>query len=132
VRIYLDAAPVIYLVEQVSPFASEVSSRLSQSSVVLIASDLTKMECLVKPLRDQDTALLEDYRIHFNEATDELVSLTSEVVDRATSIRAHHGFGVADAIHLAAALVSGCDLFLTNDRRLAAFKDIEVEVLSVS
>lgn len=75
-RIYLDAAPVIYLVEQVSPFASQVVSRLSESGVVLIVSDLTRMECLVKPLRDQDAALLEDYRIHFEEAIDEVVSLT--------------------------------------------------------
>ncbi len=33
-RIYLDAAPVIYLVEQVMPFAAEVSSRLSESDLV--------------------------------------------------------------------------------------------------
>ena len=30
---------------------------------------------------------------------------------------------------LAAAILGGCDLFLTNDARLAAFKDIAVEVL---
>jgi hypothetical protein len=29
-RLYLDAAPLIYLVEQVSPFASEVRERMAR------------------------------------------------------------------------------------------------------
>jgi predicted nucleic acid-binding protein len=36
---------------------------------------------------------------------------------------------LADAIHLAAAIETGCDVFLTNDNQLANFLDITVEVL---
>ncbi|MCI5218746.1 MAG: PIN domain-containing protein [Candidatus Electrothrix sp. LOE2] len=43
---------------------------------------------------------------------------SSEVFDKATELRAQYSLKTPDAIHLAAALVSGCDVFLTNDLRL--------------
>ena len=54
-RLYLDAAPIIYAVEQVLPYAAAVDARLSSSEVVPLTSDLTRLECRVKPLRDGDT-----------------------------------------------------------------------------
>jgi hypothetical protein len=57
VRIYLDAAPVIYTVEQVALYAAAVDARLSTPGVVCLTSDLTRMECRVKPLTDKDDAL---------------------------------------------------------------------------
>lgn len=38
-------------------------------------------------------------------------------------------YGLADALHLAVAIESGCDVFLTNDNQLANFPDITVEEL---
>jgi predicted nucleic acid-binding protein len=38
-------------------------------------------------------------------------------------------YGLADALHLAAAIKCGCDVFLTNDDQLASFPDITVEKL---
>ena len=52
------------------------------------------------------------------------------MVDRATEFRARHGVKTSDAIHLAAAVASGCDVFLANDRRLAHVQGIAVEVVS--
>lgn len=46
-------------------------------------------------------------------------------LDRATEIRARYRCGVADSVHLAAALASGCDLFPTNDLRLTGFPDMQ-------
>jgi predicted nucleic acid-binding protein len=59
----------------------------------------------------------------------EIVSLSGLVMDRATDIRAYYGFKTPDAIHLAAAVVSDCDVFLTNDQRLDRFSDIAEEVV---
>jgi uncharacterized protein len=128
-RIYLDAAPVIYTVQQVAPFAAVVDARLSVAGVVLVASDLTRLECRVKPLRDGNLALLHDFDDYFATAVSQVVALSRAVMDRATEIRAQHKFKTPDAIHLAAALISGCDAFLTNDHRLDAFPDITVEVV---
>ena len=47
----------------------------------------------------------------------------------ATVIRATYPFKLGDSLHLAAAVESSCDRFLTNDVRLSAFTGIHVEVL---
>jgi hypothetical protein len=47
----------------------------------------------------------------------------------ATEIRAVYGFPTPDAIHLAAATLSKCDIFLTNDLRLKQYSGIAVETL---
>ena len=50
--------------------------------------------------------------------------MSREVIDHAAEIRAKYGFRTPDAIHLAAAVVSSCDVFLTNHHRLDRFTDI--------
>jgi predicted nucleic acid-binding protein len=128
-RLYLDAAPVIYVVEQVAPFFSVVDARLSTSETVRVASDLTRMECRVKPVREGNADLLKDYDDFFEYVVAEIVVLSREVMDRATEIRARYGFKTPDAVHLAAAVVTSCDVFLTNDHRLDRFPDISIEVV---
>lgn len=128
-RIYLDAAPVIYTVEQAVPYAAAVDIHLAAPGVVRVATDLTRMECRGKPLRDGNLALLQDFDEFFTNAVAEIVPLSRAVLDRATEIRAKHGFKTPDAIHLAAAAESGCDAFLTNDHRLDKFPDLTILVV---
>jgi len=128
-RLYLDAAPVIYTVQKIVPLASLVDAWLSTPGVIRIASDLTRLECRVKPLRMGDTMLLADFDQFFANDLAEVIALTRTVMDKATEIRAVHGFHTADAIHLAAAVIAGCDVFLTNDHRLDRFTELTVEVV---
>lgn len=128
-RIYLDTAPVIYAVEQVAPFASQVDKRLSEKDSTLITSDLTRLECRVKPMRDDDLDLLNDYDDFFAQIIAEIVPVSRQILDRATLIRAQYGFRTPDAIHLATALASNCEVFLTNDHRLDRFSEILVEIV---
>ena len=60
----------------------------------------------------------------------EIVGLTRAVLDLATEVRARHGFKTPDAIHLSAAVSSGCDVFLTNDRRLGHFEGIAIQYVA--
>jgi len=128
-RYYLDAAPTIYTVEQTPGYAPAVDAKLSVQGVILVASDLTRMECRVKPMRDGDTALLQDFDDFFAGAVAEIVPLSTDIIDRATEIRAQYGFKTPDSIHLAAAVLSNCDVFLTNDNRLARFTGISIETV---
>ena len=128
-RLYLDAAPVIYAVEQVLPYFPVVDARLSAAGVIRVGSDLTRLECRVKPLREGNTDLLRDYDDFFERAVVEIVALSRDIMDRATEIRAKYGFKTPNAIHLAAAVMSSCDVFLTNDHRLDHFPDIAIEVV---
>ena len=129
-RVYFDAAPLIYLVENVSPYVEQLIQRLSLEDVQQVCSDLTRMECRVKPLRDDETALLTAFDAYFAEVINETVPLSRATMDRATEIRARYGFKTPDAIHLACAVIAECDLFLTNDKRLRKFDEIIVEVIT--
>ena len=83
-RIYLDATPVIYTVEQMDPFANIVDARLVAPGVIRVTSDLTRLECRVKPIQDGNPALLKDYDEYFANNVSEIVLLSRDVMDRAT------------------------------------------------
>jgi predicted nucleic acid-binding protein len=117
------------LIEQVPEYGDVVAQRLSPTDA-LVVSDLSRLECRVKPMRDGNAALLEEFDRFFSEAVNEVVTLTREVIDRATEIRSRYGFKTPDAIHLAAATSSSCELFLTNDPRLNRFTELHVESLT--
>ena len=127
-RIYLDSAPVIYLVEKTAPYEAQVSAQIQPDDWVVV-SQLTRMECRVLPIRMGDPARLRDFDDFFAEYVNEIVPLSAEVVDKATVIRATYRFSPMDSLHLAAAVVSGCEVFLTNDLRLTSFAEIVVKTL---
>jgi len=128
-RYYLDAAPIIYLIEQRQPFATAIRSKLAAQSVVPITSELARLECRVKPMRDGNQALLQDFDDYFANTIAEIFPLTRDVVDLATEIRAQYNFKTPDSLHLAAAVISNCDVFMTNDQRLNRFTGIIIETI---
>ena len=128
-RVYLDSAPSIYSVKQVPQYAGWVEAQLSAQNVIQVTSDLVQMECRVKPLREGDNQRLKDLDDYFAGAVAEIVTLSRDVIDKATEIRAQYNFKTPDAIQLAAAMISNCDLFLTNDQRLDRFTEITLQVV---
>ena len=72
---------------------------------------------------------MKDYDEYFGNNVSEIVLLSRDVMDRATVIRAQYRFKTPDAIHLAAAVIANCDVFLTNDHRLDRFTGLNVEVI---
>ena len=130
--IYCDSAIIIYFYEHTGPFNVRATQRLTSLRAAgdhIAVSDLVRLECRVKPIRLGNSAALAIFDGFFAMPDIQLVPITTAVFDRATLIRAHHKFSSPDSLHLAAAVEAGCDAFLTNDTRLAAFTDIPVEVL---
>ncbi len=127
-KVYLDSAPVIYLIERTAPFYARLQELLKASDL-LIVSDLTRLECRVLPLRRGDRLLLADFDSFFATRVAEVVAISTEVIDRATEIRAQYGYKTLDSLHLSAALVAGCEVFLTNDLRLKGFADVQIIAL---
>lgn len=85
----------------------------------VVASTLALSEFLVSPYRDGTTAEVARVRADFEALPGlELYPVTPEIADHAARIRASTNILLPDAIHIATALVSGADAFLTNDRQL--------------
>jgi predicted nucleic acid-binding protein len=128
---YIDSVILIYHYEA-GPFQARAVRWLAASAAAgdeLAISDLVRMECRVGPLRSGATTELAMLEGFFLQPDVRKIPLNSAVFDRAAQIRATHGFKTPDAIHLAAAIESGCDRFLTNDARLARFTGLAVEIL---
>jgi uncharacterized protein len=129
-RVYLDASPVVYGIERVAPFWPPVGARVTDPGDVRVASELTRMECLVFPIRNGNATLIQDYEAFFATMVAELRPFDRTLFERATNIRARFNFKTPDALHLAAAMEAGCDVFLTGDQRLTRFTGITVEVVT--
>lgn len=133
-RLYLDANAIIYLIESVAPFQHRVLSRVLQAETssppgLILTSRLSRLECRVKPLRDNDHPLLQRYDAFFSRSRLHLVELDAPIIELATEYRARYGLKTPDTLHLASAKTSGADLFLTGDAQLARCTDVNVEVL---
>jgi predicted nucleic acid-binding protein len=130
--IYCDSVILIYFLDTVGSFNVRAVARMAAMRAAgdtAAFSDLTRLECRVKPLKLGATTTLTDFDAFFARPDVRLVPITTVVFDRATVVRATRNFKLGDSLHLAAAVESGCDRFLTNDSRLSAFSDIAVEVL---
>jgi predicted nucleic acid-binding protein len=128
--VYLDTAIVIYAIEGAPAFRNRAFARLQIAKNAgddLVTSDLTRAECLIRPLRIGDNSLRDDYLAFLGQTL--VVSHPSEVFDRMTSIRAATNFRIPDARHLATAVHYPCGSFLTNDDRLRSFSGINIESL---
>jgi predicted nucleic acid-binding protein len=132
VVVYCDSTIPIYLLDTVGPFNVRAAARtaaMRAAGDVAAFSDLTRLECRLKPIRLGATKALADFDAFFLRPDVRFIPITTAAFDRATQIRAAHTFKLGHSLNLAAATESHCDRFLTNDARLSAFTDIPVEVL---
>jgi predicted nucleic acid-binding protein len=125
--VYLDAAPVIYLIEQHATFGPRTAAWLAANATALVSSELARLEALVVPVRSGDIARVQDIEAFFAGRVDEMVPFTRAVYDRAVDIRAAYRLKTLDALHAAAAVEAGCDVILTNDPDLARYPGVRVE-----
>jgi len=119
-KLFVDTAPLIYLIEGEGARADKVARLLDEcilKSVPWVTSLITYMELLVLPIRKRQTSLAGKYRdLLTNSDHISLHPLNLAIADAAVELRAAHGIKVPDAVQLATAKVSGADWILTNDR----------------
>jgi uncharacterized protein len=130
-NVYLDACCLIYLVEGQPAWRTVVETRLRalDPATTLVSSQLARLECRAKPMREGDRELLERYDRLFGASRVAVLDVTAKIIDGATVLRARHGFKTPDAIHLATAIECAATEFWTGDVALSRCVDIAVTVL---
>jgi predicted nucleic acid-binding protein len=130
-KLYLDSVVVIYLVEQHPTFGALATAAVTRlSPTALVGTELTRMECLILPRRQNDHAREADFNLFFAQKYLPFPPVDVGVFHRATSLRAKYPkLKTPDALHLAAAIEAGCDVFVTNDAQLRVVSEIRVEVI---
>ncbi|RRB02164.1 type II toxin-antitoxin system VapC family toxin [Larkinella rosea] len=133
-RIFIDTAPLIYLLQNHTEFYPKVAEYLSQAvenNVEFETSVLTVSEFCVKPEQTGRYDLIEDFDIFLKELDCRLVDVTLEIAKTASKLRAKYLFLKAvDSLQIATAIENQCDRFLTNDKKLKGIQEIEIIVIA--
>lgn len=129
---YVDACCFIDLAEGTAEWRGVVQARLSAlaPATELVTSRLSRLECRAKPLREGDEIALAKLDAQFSQVR--ILEVSAAVLERATLLRARHGFRAPDAIHLASAIDAGAEVFITDDVQLGRCAQIRVDVLAVA
>ncbi|MBQ7655863.1 MAG: PIN domain-containing protein [Clostridia bacterium] len=126
--VFLDTAPLIYFLDNNVLYAEKmmrIFDSLLSNNDRLVSSVITAEEYLVYPLR---TGNQQKVDVFFEFTADygiDLIPVSLAIAKKAAYIRAAFpSFKSMDALQLAAAAETGCDLFLTNDKQLKQFEEI--------
>jgi predicted nucleic acid-binding protein len=126
----LDSAVFIYFLEEhgaylpvVEPLFEEIDAGRRNA----ITSILTLLEVLVVPLRIGDLDLSRRYEALLTRSRGlRTVEIDREQLKAAALLRARYRLRTPDAIQLGAALSSGGEAFVTNDRDLPAIPGLRI------
>jgi len=102
-------------------------SLVERGACTAVTSALTLTELLTAPLRQGEEALADEYRrILATFPHLSVVPIDAEVAEVAARLRGHYGLRTPDALHLATAVVSRADGFVSADGRLLRVTEVEV------
>lgn len=133
--LFFDANIIIYRVEAVEPFNQRVLATVQELVALhpnsgFAVSRLSMMECLVKPLREQNSADIERFRDFFASAGLQIVEVSSLVLETATLLRARYGLRTPDAIQAASSMsIKGPVTFVTGDRQFGKVPGLNVRLV---
>lgn len=127
--IALDTNLFIYVFEQHSEFgekAKVILEQIENGFVTAVASSISLTEILVKPIREGNLTLENQYKLlfsHFPNLT--ILPIDNVVAERAAYLRGKYNIKTPDALIMATAIVANADLFISNDQRLETVKEMK-------
>ena len=126
-KIFLDTSPFIYYLQKNELFYSKMKLFWAKyGDCDYITSVITITEYLTYPYSQDDLKMIDDFYSFICGMDIEISNIDREIAEKAAKIRAEYkGFKAMDALQLASACLTGCDLFLTNDKQLRQFKEIK-------
>lgn len=131
--IYLDTNAIIYSVERIVPYTTMLESiwlAAQRTELMVVSSELTLLETLVKPMREGKQALEQRYRRLLTASREvRLQAIERPIIEQALVLRATIGLRTPDALHAATALQLGCALLVTNDPVFRRVPNIEIVIL---
>lgn len=131
-KVFVDTAPFIYFIEKDinnPQYHEKVKGFFKygyDNDKKFVSSVITVEEYFVFPYRNNEYSYIDMFNRLVTTTDMEIVDINVEIAKKAARIRAEYkGFKAMDALQLATACLSGCDLFLTNDKQLKQIKEIK-------
>ncbi|MCM1497373.1 MAG: PIN domain-containing protein [Clostridium sp.] len=125
-KIFLDTSPFTYYLQNNESFYSKMKLFWEKyADCDYITSTITITEYLTYPYGQNDLKMIDDFYAFICGMDIEISNIDREIAEKAAKIRAEYkAFKAMDALQLATACLTGCDVFLTNDNQLKQFKEI--------
>lgn len=133
-HIGLDTMCFIYQFSKYPAYSSltyRLFELINQKKITSCTSMVSVMETFVLPERLNDPTMLHAYEnVFLNLPGLTIISVDWQVSQLTAKLRAHYPtIRLPDAIQLAAAILTNCSVFLTNDEQLRQVKEIKVKIL---
>lgn len=131
-RIALDSSIYIHALNNSEelPLAAKLLEALPKSKAVAYTSSLTILEVMVYPYRAHQEELIPE---HLNFITGNgritLIDLGRQLAMRVAEIRARYNLKTPDAIQLATAIETDCQVFLTTDKDFQKVTGERLEII---
>ena len=126
----LDTVAFIYYIEEhpvYFPLVAPIFADIDRGRRAAVTSSLTLLETLVVPYRAGDRMLAERYEALLTRSRGlRLVELDRPLLRGAAHLRATTAVKTPDALQLAAALMSRCAAYVTNDRSLPEIPGLRI------
>lgn len=128
--VFLDTAPLIYFIEGHSEYQDKLENLFKlndENHFKFITSAITLLEVLVKPLKDGETKIVDQYKTILTNAEGiDIFEISIPIALKAAEIRAKYNIRTPDAFQIATAIEYNADYFFTNDLRLKNITEIKL------
>jgi len=132
--VFLDTAPLIYFIEGHSQYQKKLKRLFALNDAgyfKFLSSPITLLEVLVKPLKEGENKIVEQYkRILINAEGIDIFDITIPITIKAAEIRAKYNLHTPDTLQIATAIERQAEYFLTNDLRLKSVTEIKIITIS--
>lgn len=129
-KYFIDTAPYIYYLDKnklLYDKAKAFFKETYEADAELVTSAVTVEEYLVYPYKNDDKEAIDRFFEFIGDTETSVIHINEDIAARAARIRAKYtSFKAMDSLQLAVAVEEGCDVFLTNDKRLKKFEGVEV------
>lgn len=127
-RVFIDTAPIIYYLENSSQYMNSIKKFFAacvKSDIQIVTSTITVEEYLVLPYLNGRMELVENFKCFIDYMNMEVVEINFRIAERGAKIRGRYkSFKAMDALQIATAIESGCDMFFTNDKQLRQEREL--------
>ena len=132
-KIFVDTAPFIYLMENHPKFAGKIKKAITEAIVngdTLVTSVVTYMEFGVKPERENRQEVIRKFDELLSKLNIRILVVDKEAGQKAYQMRAKYQFlkGM-DALQIGLSIKENCSVFLTNDKNLKKIAEINVKTM---
>lgn len=127
-KIFLDTAPIIYYLQENDSYFNTLQNYFEKHiNSEFITSTITLTEYVTYPYSNNRQDLVNNFYDFISVMDIKVFDVILLLLKKAARIRSEYKFfKTMDSIQLSTALISDCDMFLTNDKQLKQFSKLKI------